>query len=428
MARRKNYDLPKGEGSFYQRSNGLWVGSIVVGVKEDGKPRRVSVSSMDKDTAWDRLTDRRKDLILNGAPNEGIRDSERLSHWIDTWLDARAGRVRPNTFLTERTLLTNWVRPIIGHRPIKEIGPADMRALTQSMMRPREITRRDGTKRMKAGLSSTTAHYAQRLLQQVLREAIAEGYTVSPRALVAPKPLNAVSDRRALTFDQVEAILRVIADRPDRSIWIAALLQGMRRGEILGLTWGCVHLDDSVLDVSWQLQELTRDPDNPSGYLKPPFYETRHLARAFHLTRPKSKAGKRIIPLVPWMRTELIRWREVAPTSPYDLVWARDAGPRSRMGDPLRPDVLLAAWKDIQKTAGVQKGTRADGSPIYFVLHEARHTAASLLLAAGVDPEIVKAIMGHSEVVTTQGYQHADRTMAMKALESVADMIQLPVA
>jgi site-specific recombinase XerD len=50
------------------------------------------------------------------------------------------------------------------------------------------------------------------------------------------------------------------------------------------------------------------------------------------------------------------------------------------------------------------------------VVHEARHTTATFLLAAGVDPGVVTMIMGHSSIATTRGYQHVDLAQARLGL------------
>ena len=52
MAKR-TYRVPRGQGSFYQRSDGMWIGSLPGGWTERGTRKRVTVSSRDKDVAWD---------------------------------------------------------------------------------------------------------------------------------------------------------------------------------------------------------------------------------------------------------------------------------------------------------------------------------------------------------------------------------------
>lgn len=59
------------------------------------------------------------------------------------------------------------------------------------------------------------------------------------------------------------------------------------------------------------------------------------------------------------------------------------------------------------------------------MLHEARHTAASLLLAAGVDPEVVRAIMGWSSVAMRRTYSHASPEVVRDALSRSAAQLQL---
>ena len=59
------------------------------------------------------------------------------------------------------------------------------------------------------------------------------------------------------------------------------------------------------------------------------------------------------------------------------------------------------------------------------MVHECRHTAATLLLAAGVDPEVVRSIMGWSSVAMRRTYSHAPRATVLAALESAATTLEL---
>lgn len=130
------------------------------------------------------------------------------------------------------------------------------------------------------------------------------------------------------------------------------------------------------------------------------------------LTRPKTARGQRIIPLVPWMATALQRWQAVAPASLHGLVWpATDGRPRLARDDD-------AEWKQLQ---GIAKAKHPAGRT--WAVHEARHTAATLLMVAGVPESVRIAILGHSQAAVTRQYEHADQTQALKALESVAGQL-----
>lgn len=58
--------------------------------------------------------------------------------------------------------------------------------------------------------------------------------------------------------------------------------------------------------------------------------------------------------------------------------------------------------------------------------HDARHTAATLLLALGVDQEVVRQLLGHSTVAVTSRYQHADVRLVREALVRLGDALALP--
>lgn len=122
--------------------------------------------------------------------------------------------------------------------------------------------------------------------------------------------------------------------------------------------------------------------------------------------------------MAPWLADALGAWRTRAPSSPFSLVWPRDDGaPRSAEFD-------RAQWYEIVDQAGVTV-TLPDGATRRPLLYEARHTAATLLLANGVDETTIKAVLGHSSVLSTQSYLHTDRTRTRAALAASARALGL---
>ena len=89
--------------------------------------------------------------------------------------------------------------------------------------------------------------------------------------------------------------------------------------------------------------------------------------------------------------------------NPYDLVFIRDDGA------PIRKEGDSAEWHRILRAAGVRPAR----------LHDARHTAATLLLVQGVPPGVAMRLLGHSDIRVTARYQHVLEETAKAAAEQV---------
>jgi len=401
---------------------GRWVGSIEAGITAKGTRRRVKVTGRTQAEAKAKLKEKQRQIAAEGLPTSGATVRATVKSWAASWLETCEATLRPKTVASYASLVRQWVLPTIGHRRLDALTPADVRAVTAAIA--------------KAGRSAATAQRAQVVLTKMLRDAIAEGYQVPQRVLLVPTPAAGENDREAIEPRDALALLKAATALPDGSRWVAALLQGMRQGECLGLTWDCVDLDGGTLDISWQLQALPYKVryDTSSGFRVPVGYKAVQLDGALHLVRPKSKSGTRIIPLVPWMTAALTRWRTEAPTSPHGLVWPTEDGrPRLSVDD-------RAAWWALQDTAQVasvdawhRPGVETDErGPVLsgrrYLLHEARHTTATLLLEAGVSESVRIAIMGHSNISITRGYEHVSQTLARRALDDVAARLGLTAA
>lgn len=150
----------------------------------------------------------------------------------------------------------------------------------------------------------------------------------------------------------------------DRVLWATAFYAGLRRGELQALRWSDVDLAGGVLTVE-------RSWDAKAG-----------------LIEPKSTAGHRKVPIAAILRDYLVDHRLDGREG---LVFGRQDG------TPFAPSSISLraanAWK--------REGLRA------ITLHECRHTFASLMIAAGVNPKALQTFMGHSSItVTLDRYGH----------------------
>ena len=159
-----------------------------------------------------------------------------------------------------------------------------------------------------------------------------------------------------------------------------ALALGLRQGEALGLTWECVDLDRGTLTVR---QALQRQPG--TGLV---------------LVQPKSRAGRRTIALPGPLRVALRAHRaaQLADRMAAGSMWQdHDLVFCQQNGRPLEPRSDHRAWRALLTAAQVRPAR----------LHDARHTAASLLLQQGVPARVAMEILGPSQISLTLGtYSH----------------------
>lgn len=407
MARRQ-YDT----GSLYQRSSdGRWFGSIKAGFTPNGTRKRITVSGKSKSVVQRRLRDKMAEMAAAGG--QSTKRTVTVAAWGKSWLDAIQPHVRPASYETDKAAV-RWITSSIGHIKLADLTPSDVTTVAAAI-------RKDGS-------SSSTALRYHGSLMRMLKAASLDGYLIAPNVLLGKKPTAAVHDRQALTVTECVKALAHLQRRdderallmPDASRWSLAFLQGIRQGEALGLTWDEVNLSAGTMTICWQAKSLRYKEDrNPeSGFLVPDGYEARHLIGATHLVRPKSKAGWRVMPLIPWAGSALEEWAQDAPDNPHGLVWP---GRTTKAGTwPRNPASDRDQWEAVQAAAGIAHPT---GRPYH--VHEIRHSTATLLMELKIPESIRIAIMGHSSITSTRAYETADADQIRAALQGLARVLEL---
>jgi integrase len=419
MARRD-----QGTGSVYRRgSDGRWIAQIENGWTPSGR-RRYTRRTAGSETAARRIL---KDLIAEQAAGQtSIDPRTTVRTWCEEWLGGVEKRAKPTTLDAYRSAARVWIVPTLGRRRLSALTVADLDKLTAAV---------------RASGSATHALGVAKILRTCLKSAVVAGHNVPRPVMAAPLPRHGLTDRQAIP---TEAAARMLAAAAHKETWpplgerpptdwtsresieakrrwdgdqlareedisriMAALLQGIRPQEALGLTWDCVDLDRDLMDVSWQLQDIKPDATLPDDF------EMRRLVGSKALVRPKSRSGVRTLPIVPWMAAALADWRGRQGPNPHGLVWTRADG------RPIEGRTDLEAWKALERHAGVAKG---DG---HYVRHEARHTTASLLAELEVPVPVIIAIVGHSSYATTMRYTHVGIEQARQALQQVAERLQI---
>jgi integrase len=392
---------PNGDGALFQRGDGTWVARLDLGYDELGRRRRWTGKSKDRNVALNKLRKARKEYEDTGTVSN---KSTTVAQWLDHWIEQIARpSVKPMTYVDYERCIRLHLKPGLGRYKLHQMTPADVRTFEQKLAKAK---------------TPATARSAHRVLSAALSDAASDGLVMRNVAQLVTPPKVVAKTRSALTVEEAKQVIEATADQPLGSRWAFALYTGTRQGESIGLEWDRVDLKEGTADISWQLQRLPfehgcggtcdkkRAGSCPDRRLAlPEGFEHRVVEGGLVLTRPKTHRGRRVIPLPPTMVDALRTLRKQSLTK--GLVWTREGG------RPIDPAGDLEAWHDMLEEVGVRS----------VPLHSARHTTATLLMELGVDVTVIQSIMGHTEVTTTQGYQHADLSMARRAIDGLGEAL-----
>ena len=285
--------------------------------------------------------------------------STTLREAAEGWLDgAHAGSIRnrkgelykPSALRSYEQALTARLLPAFGAAKLSEITRGDLQDLVERLLAE--------------GLDPSTIRNTLMPLRAIYRRALIRGdVAVNPTTGLELPAVRGRRDRIA-SPDEAAKLIEALAKR-DQALWATAFYAGLRRGELMALDWKHVDLANGVIRIE-------RSWDEQAG-----------------LVEPKSQAGRRTVPIPTVLRDYLTEHKML--TGGEGFVFGSNA---SR---PFTPSNVRRRAEKAWERAGL----RAIG------LHEARHTYASLMIAAGVNAKALSTYMGHAGVaITLDRYGH----------------------
>lgn len=371
-----------GESSIYQDTAGRWHGYVSMGLKREGVRDRRHVSGVKRSDVVGKVREleQRRDAGTAGASGKAPTISEWLDHWADL---IAARRVRPSTLHRYRGIIKNQLKPAIGHHRLDRLQPEHVDAMYGELL--------------DSSLSPATVLQVHRVLSRALKVAMQRGKVTRNVCALVDVPSVDREEVQPLTADEARLILAAASGLRNGARWSVALALGLRQGEALGLPWDAVDLDAGTLRVKQALRRQT--------------------GKGLVIVKPKSRAGSRTIklpkPLIEALRRH--RSEQNAERLVAGNVW-QDRGLVFVQvnGRPIAPSMDYLAWQDLLKSAQVRKAK----------LHDARHTAATLLLQQGVAARVVMQILGHSQISLTLGtYSHVVPELAEDAANRMGDAL-----
>jgi integrase len=365
-----------GEGSISLRKDGRW--SAIISL-ENGK-RKTFYGKTKKE-----VRDKLQAALLQVEQQAFVGTSQqKLGDFLAQWLeDTHKYRLRQRTYERYDQILRLHLIPGLGHHPIQKLAPQHLQAFYKH--------------KLEDGLSKSTVGTFHNVLHKALDTALRWGLVSRNVSELVTPPRKEHYEIQPLCIEQVQQLLKALPGNPLEVLFLLALGTGMRQGEILALKWQDIDLMRGTLQVRRVLTHITvrlRKVGEPS----------------FIETEPKTERGRRSLALPEVVLQALIAHKE------QQAVLIRDAGRYwqhhdyvfcTKLGKHLTPNYVVTTFKSLLKKAGLPN--------IRF--HDLRHTAATTLLALGVNPKIVQEMLGHTEISMTMDiYSHVLPTMQKEAM------------
>ncbi|MCW2651450.1 MAG: integrase family protein [Mycobacterium sp.] len=302
------------------------------------------------------------------------------------WLRSRH-KIRPTTGAGYEYIL----QPVRG-----ELGELNVQDLTRRhiddlilKLRNGELRRADG--RLRKKWSARSCNYMVGAISQVLAQLVAEGRLTRNVALLVDRVPGKPKKFQTFTPEQVQVVLKGIADNRNRHAWHLALA-GLRRGEIAGQRWEDIDLEKGVVRIRTTRVDVG--------------------GRALDQDEPKTAAADRPLPIPPALLVELkaAKARQAAEKLALGEAY-EDKGyvVCDEAGQPYHPSTLTKLWNAAIRDLDVPQ----------VRLHDARHTCATLMHLQNVPIALIAAWLGHADVsFTLRTYVHAQPEALSEAAES----------
>ena len=402
MSRRRN-----GEGSIYPVPGGYR--GYVWCIGPDGTRYRKYVKGKTYDEArqaWLKLQDeaRRRPVSSNVLKLE-----EFLAYWLK---EIVLPNLAPKTYQTYELFVRLHIIPYLGHKRLDKLAVRDIRqwlnklaCVCQCCTQGKDTARRQSMRRCCAigkcchdVLSPRSIKDARDVLRAALTCAIEDEIITRNPVAVIRLPAPRKRKRRVWSVDEARRFLESARrdQDPFYASYVLILVLGLRKGEVLGLIWDLVNLDEAELYVGGQLQRVNGQ-----------------LVRR----QVKTESSEAPLPL-PGLCVTALKLRSDRQTADRDQAnsaWVETGLVfTTRHGTPIEPSNFDRSFNRRITTAGVPKITR----------HSTRKTCGSLLAALDVHPRVAMQILRHSKIaITMEIYTEVVSSATREALRKLGDQL-----
>lgn len=397
-----------GEGSIYPYRNGyaayVWV------TKPNGTRGRKYVYGKTREAVHEKWIKLHQQATYGPVATKTPTVAEYVSYWLREIVEPN---LSPGTYVTYEVVVRRYLIPGLGSKRLDRLQARDVqmwinavRRACQCCAQGKDASRPEHKRRCcalgrccQSLPSAATVTHVRRVLRTVLSQAVVDGHVTRNVAQHVKLPVDRGPNRRkAWASDEARRFLesaRLEGD-PLYAAYVLILVLGLRKGEVLGLSWNDIDLDVPELQIRWQVQRvgkqiMRRSTKTEASEASLPLPDLCVAALQEHRARhPVERDVARAV------------WQDL------DLVFT------SRYGTPIEPRNFNRFWARRCAAAGVP----------YITVHDARRTCGSLLADLDVHPRVAMQILRHAQFsITMEIYTKVSSEQTREALRRLSERL-----
>lgn len=303
-----------------------------------------------------------------------------FSNFLLDWLEIHKSTVQTTTYNGYKHMVDKYMYPYFDERKIKLTG-----------IKPIDIQKYYIYLQNNTGLSSNSILKHHQVIHKCLKYALKNKFVKENAANYVDRPKKTFTEHTFLEISEINELIKCLDGSKIKTPVLFAIYYGLRRSEVLGLTWENIDFDNNLIKIR---KKVVRT------------FDENHKLRIEVSDNLKTMASYREFPLIPEIRQHLLDLKkqiaenEIFFGSEYSQEY-KDFICINEKGILLNPDYVSSAYNKLVKKNGLPKSS----------FQSLRHSCGSVLLKKGFNIKEIQQWLGHSSTKTTSDiYSHTEKS------------------